>query len=117
MAKTVCWIWHKKWIQVDKSGDKGQKVLYKLMNTAIYGKTMENMRNRIDKRVVSIKRFKWATKPQYMLQKIFNNNVDVIGKSKLLNLTNQYVLCILFHASTCATSLMCIKNSVPHFCL
>ena len=88
------------------------------MNTAMYGKTMENMRNRIDKRVVSIKRlFKWATKPQYMLQKIFNNNVDVIGKSKFLNLTNQYMLCSLFHASTCATSLISVKNSIPHFCL
>ena len=49
MAKTICWIQHtQKRIEAEKNGDKGEKSLYKLMNNAVYGKTMENLRNRID---------------------------------------------------------------------
>ena len=50
MAETICWIQHTK----KNSG----KVLYKLMNNAVYGKTMENLRTRIDVKLVSNKTFK-----------------------------------------------------------
>ena len=35
-------------IEAEKNGDKDGKVLYKLMNNAEYGKTVEKLRNRIN---------------------------------------------------------------------
>ena len=46
---------HKK-IEAEKNGDKYGKALYKLMNNAIYGKTMENLINRIDVKLVDNKK-------------------------------------------------------------
>ena len=43
-------------IEAEKNGDKDGKELYKLMNIAAYGKTMENLRNRIDVKRVSNKK-------------------------------------------------------------
>ena len=54
--------------EAEKNGDKGEKSFYQLMNNARYGKKMKNMRNRIDLRLVSNKKYylKWTTKPSYM---------------------------------------------------
>ena len=35
-------------IEVEKNGNKNWIALYKLMNSTIYGKTIENLRNRIN---------------------------------------------------------------------
>ena len=43
-------------VEAEKNGDKDGKELYKLMNIAAYGKTMENLRNRIDVKRVSNKK-------------------------------------------------------------
>ena len=43
-------------IEAEKNGDKDGKELYKLMNIAAYGKTMENLGNRIDVKRVSNKK-------------------------------------------------------------
>ena len=50
----------KKRIDAEKNG----KVLYKLTNNTVYGKTMENVRNRIDVKLLSNKKdyMKWTSK-------------------------------------------------------
>ena len=40
-------------IEAENDGDKDAKVLYKLMNNAVYGKTIENLRNKIDVKLAS----------------------------------------------------------------
>ena len=61
---------HKK-IEAEKNADKFGKALYKLMSNAAYGKTMENVRNRIDIRIISNDKdyLKWISKPSYMSKK------------------------------------------------
>ena len=72
-------------IEIEKNVDKDGKALYKLMNNAVYGKTMKNLRNRIDVRLISNKKYylKWTSKPTHMSQKIFDNDLVEICKSKL----------------------------------
>ena len=57
-------------IEPEKNGDKDGKALYKLMNNSVYGKTIENLRHRIDVRLVSNKKDypKWTSKskPKYL---------------------------------------------------
>ena len=83
-----------------KNRDKDGKVLYKLMNNSVYGKTMGNLRNRIDARLVSNKKdyLKWTSKPSYMSHKIFDNDLVAIRKSKVTLTLNKLActgMCIL----------------------
>ena len=59
-------------LEAEKNEDKYGKALHKLMNNAIYGKTMENVRNRINVRLASNEKgyLKSTSKPGYMLQNI-----------------------------------------------
>ena len=72
-------------IEAEEKEDKDSKALYKLMNNGVYGKTMENLRNRIDIKLVSNKKghLKWASKPSYMSHKIFDNDLVAICKNKV----------------------------------
>ena len=87
-------------IEAQKNNDKDGKTLYKLMNNAIYGKTMENLRNRFNVKLLNNEKnyLKSISKPSYMLHKIFDNNLVAIHKSKLslkLNKPAQIGWCIL----------------------
>ena len=70
------------------------------MNNAVYGKTTENLRKRIDAKLVKNKKdyLKWTSKPSYISHKIFGNNLVAIRESKVsLTLNNPaYIgMCIL----------------------
>ena len=76
----------------------------KLMDNAVYSKTMEqnneDLKNRIDVRLVGNEKYslKWTSKPSYMSQKIFDNNLVAIYKNKVrLNSANQDIPeCVYF---------------------
>ena len=76
---------HTKKAEAEKKNDKDRKTLYKLMNNNIYGKTLENVRNRVDVKVVNNKKgyLKCTSKSSYMSHKIVDNNLVAIGKSNL----------------------------------
>ena len=70
------------------------------MNNDIYGKTMENLRNSINVKLLSSKKdyLTFTSNPSYMLRKIFDNNLVAIRKSKLalkLNKPAYIAICIL----------------------
>ena len=59
------------------------------MNSAICRKTMENLRNEIYLRHVNIEKdyLECSSKPSYMLEKIFVNNLGTICKRKVNDLS------------------------------
>ena len=86
MAKTICRIQQtKKEQKQKKNGDEDPKALSKLLNNVVYGKTMENLRNRIDVKLVINKKdyLKWKSKPSYMSHKIFDSYLVAICKNKV----------------------------------
>ena len=70
------------------------------MNNATYGKTMENLRNRINVKLVNNEKeyLTCTSKPSYMSHKIFDNNLVAKRNSKLALKLNEpaYIrMCIL----------------------
>ena len=55
------------------------------MKNALFGKIMENLRNRIEVKFLSNKKyyFKWTSKSSYMSHEKFNNDLVVIRKTKV----------------------------------
>ena len=60
----------------EKNGGKDGKGSHELMKSAVYGKTMENLRNRNDVRLVSNEKdyLKWTSKSRQMSYKMFDND-------------------------------------------
>ena len=65
------------------------------MKQAVYGKTMENLRNRIHVKLVNYKQYylKWTSKPSYMSHKTFDNDLVTIRKSKATLKLKQSGIC------------------------
>ena len=87
-------------IEGETNGDKDGKTLYKIMNNVVYGKTMENLRYRIDVKLLSNKKYylKWTLKTNYMSQNMFDNNLVAICKNKVTLTPNKPAcvgMCIL----------------------
>ncbi|XP_068757536.1 uncharacterized protein [Montipora capricornis] len=77
-----------------------EKDFLKLMNNRLFGKTMENIRKRVDVRLVTDenKLSKMAAKPTYVSSKIFNENLVAVHKIKetlTLNRPAYVGMCIL----------------------
>ena len=77
-----------------------EKDFFKLMNNSVFGKTMENIRKRVDVRLVTSKEklLKLASKPTYVSSKIFNENLVAVHKIKetlTMNRPTYIGMCIL----------------------
>ena len=77
-----------------------EKDFFKLMNNSVFGKTMENLRKRVDVRLVTDenKLLKLVSKPTYVSSKIFNENLVAVHKIKetlTLNRPAYIGMCIL----------------------
>ena len=85
-----------------KAKNKFEKDLFKLMNNAVFGKTMENIRNRVDIELVGnkekAKARKLAAKPNFRHCTIFDENLVAIHMKKIKLTFNKPVylgMCIL----------------------
>ena len=69
------------------------------MSNAVYWKTIENFRNRINVTLLRKKNyFKWTSKPGYKPNKIFNSNLVAPSKNKVTLTPNKVAylgMCIL----------------------
>ena len=87
----------KKWKHAKNSFEKD---FFKLMNNSVFGKTMENLRKRVDVKLVTTykKVDELTSKPTYVSGKIFNENLMAVHKIKetlTLNRPAYVGMCIL----------------------
>ena len=83
-----------------KAKNNFEKDFYKLMNNSVFGKTMENIRNRVDVKLVNTKeKFKkLVSKPNFKGRKIFSENLVSVHMKKTSLTMNKPVylgMCIL----------------------
>ena len=71
-------------IEAKKSENNFEVDFFKLMNNSVFGKTLENIRNRVDIRLLSsdIKAQKLAAKPNYDCRTIFDENLVAVHMKK-----------------------------------
>ena len=77
-----------------------KKDFFKLMNNSVFGKTCENLRKRVDVRLVTNEKklLKLTSKPTYVSSRIFNENLVAVHKIKealTLNRPAYVGMCIL----------------------
>ena len=85
--KQYCWL--KDYIDFNTTMRKNansefEKDFYKLMNNSVFGKTCENLKNRINVELVNnpIRMKKLCAKPSYKSFKIFNENLTAVHMAK-----------------------------------
>ena len=83
-----------------KAKNNFEKDFFKLMNNSVFGKTMENIRNRVDVKLVNTeeKLKKLVAKPNYRSRKIFSENLVSVHMKKTSLTMNKPVylgMCIL----------------------
>ena len=83
-----------------KAKNNFEKDFFKLMNNSVFGKTMENIRNRVDVKLVNTKEklSKLVAKPNFKSRKIFNENLVSVHMKKTSLTMNKPVylgMCIL----------------------
>ena len=85
MAKTICWIQYTKNNRRRNKWQQRWESVAQINEQCCYGKTIENLRNRINVRLGSNKKdyLKWTSKPSYLSQKIFDNDLVAIPNSKV----------------------------------
>ena len=86
-------------IEAEKMGTKMENLLQKLMINALYGRKKENLRNRLDLKLVKQRKrlFIMNIKNKLYVQKIFDNNLVPTEKSKVsLKPKNLHTLEYLF---------------------
>ena len=95
--------WMKKYIDFNtekrtNAANSFEKDFFKLMINSVYGKTMENLRKRINVRLVNNEKdfLKYTSRPTHITHKIFGKNYAAINEIKpVLSLTNQFMLGLL----------------------
>jgi len=97
--------WLKKYIDFNtqkrsQAKNSFEKDFFKLMNNSVFGKTMENIRKRVNVELVTRKEklLKLASKPTYVSSKIFNEDLVAVHKIKetlTLNRPAYIGMCIL----------------------
>jgi len=92
--KQTCWL--KRYIQKNskrraKAKTAFEKDFFKLLNNAIYGKTCENLRKRMDIKIVTtdVRLKKLTAKPNCLSIKIFGENCAAVNMNKLTLLINK----------------------------
>ena len=88
--------WMKKYIDFNTqkrmtANNKFEKDFFKLMINSVYGKTMENLRNRINVKLVnSLKKYlKLVSRPNFVSQKLFDESFAAIHMKKLVLTLNK----------------------------
>ena len=73
--------------------DDADQNLFKLLNNAVYGKAMENLRKRIKLRIAKNENdiVKHKSKPSYVSHKIFEKILVPIHEKKNISKTNLYM--------------------------
>ena len=92
--------WMKKYIDFNtekrtNANNSFEKDFLKLMINSIYGKTMENLRKRINVKLVNNEKdfLKYTSRPTHITHKIFDKNYAAIHEIKpVLTLTSQFLL-------------------------